>query len=296
MGPDAGLRGYLVSNRDFLDPVVAQAIAELGSWPGGRALEVGTGAGGALPHLARAVGPGGTVLGVDVNAAVLPLATEHVEHVEHAEHAEHVEHAERGEVTGRVELRAADATDVAARERFDLIWAGESIWPGAPSAPTVTVAALAGALRPRGVLALFYSNYYRSIFLPGRTALERTLRAASELRWGLPPDGEQHTERHVGWLRDAGLVDVALRVLPRAGFPIADDPAARSYLESAVWPEFLQSAAERGAEVGLTDLDPLRELLTPGSGRYVLDDPGYYLLHPTVLATGRAPGTWRSPP
>ncbi|APU16460.1 MULTISPECIES: hypothetical protein [Actinoalloteichus] len=28
-------------------------------------------------------------------------------------------------------------------------------------------------------------------------------------------------------------------------------------------------------------------LLTPGSPRYVLDEAGYYLVHPTILASGR---------
>jgi hypothetical protein len=38
------------------------------------------------------------------------------------------------------------------------------------------------------VVALFYSNYYQAMFLPGHSRLERQLRTASELRWGLPGD------------------------------------------------------------------------------------------------------------
>ncbi|MCT2587194.1 hypothetical protein [Actinophytocola gossypii] len=76
---------------------------------------------------------------------------------------------------------------------------------------------------------------------------------------------------------------VAPAVERRVGFPVDADPSVRPYLGSAVWPELRRSAA------GMSDADIAEaiELLTPGSPRYVLDDPGYYLVHPTILATGR---------
>jgi hypothetical protein len=65
----------------------------------------------------------------------------------------------------------------------------------------------------------------------------------------------------------------------------------RPYLESAVWPELPESAAAWGAQAGLTpaELSEVERLLTPGSPRYVVDRPGYFVMHPTVLATGRRP-------
>jgi hypothetical protein len=53
-----------------------------------------------------------------------------------------------------------------------------------------------------------------------------------------------------------------------------------------------QSAAEHGADVGLTDADlaQLTELTTPGGPRYVVDEPGYHVVQPAVLVTGRRPG------
>lgn len=66
-------------------------------------------------------------------------------------------------------------------------------------------------------------------------------------------------------------------------------------LESTVWPELRESADARGAQAGLLpdELDELDELLRPTSERYVIDEPGYYLVHPTILATGRAPSPQR---
>ena len=41
----------------------------------------------------------------------------------------------------------------------------------------------------------------------------------------------------------------------------------------------------------MTDADLARtaDLLDPGSPSYILDEPGYFVMHPTVLATGRRP-------
>jgi len=276
---DPGLAAYLLTNREFMAPAVAEAIGSLPLPARCRALDAGTGAGGALPPLARAVGDGGTVLGVDLNPAVVALAREY---------------AERSGVSARVTLRAVDLADVlaaasAGNEGFDVIWASDVVWPGNFDHPAETVGSMARALRPGGVVALFYSHYYRATFLLGHSRLERLLRGASELRWGLPQGGPHRHERYLAWLIEAGPYDVGLTVFPRVGFPVDGDPTVRSYLESTVWPEMLQSADERGPQVGLTDDDrtDVRELLTPGSDRYILDEPGFHVVHPTILASGR---------
>jgi hypothetical protein len=149
---DPGLAGYLTTNRDFVDTAVAQAVAALDLPARGRVLDMGTGAGGAIPHLVRAVGPSGQVLAVDLNPAV-----------------------------------------------------------------------------------------------------------------------------------------AALRVFPRVGFPVDADPTVRPYLESAVWPELRESAARCGTQVGLTaaELSEVERLLTPGNPQYIVDEPGFFVMHPTILATGR---------
>lgn len=202
---------------------------------------------------------------------------------------------ERLSFADRVTARAEEITDALAdaasapQRAFDAVWAGDVVWPGNFDDPAETVRQMAAALRPGGVVALFYSNYYQATFLPGRPRLERALRTASERRWGLPAEGPTHHERHLAWLLGAGLDDVTLQVFPRVGFPIDDDPTVRPYLESTVWPELLESAATCGADVGLSpaDLDDIRALLTPGQPRYVVDEPGYFVIHPTIMATGR---------
>jgi SAM-dependent methyltransferase len=177
-----------------------EAVRSLGIPDGARVLDAGTGAGGGLVALARAAAEV-RVVGVDLSPAVIDLAAEHA--------------ASTG-VDGQVTLRTADlhvVLDESAGE-FDAIWASDVVWPGNFDDPADTVRRMATALTPGGVLALFYSNYYQSMFLPGHSRLERMLRTASELRWGLPGDGPMHYERHVGWLVAAGLREVQVRVFP----------------------------------------------------------------------------------
>ena len=271
---DPRFAAYLTTNRDFVDAAIAQAVAGLGMPAGGQVLDMGTGAGGAIPHLARAVGPSGHLLAIDLNPAVTGIAAEH---------------AARAGVSDRVTIRTADAAEVLTEGMFDAIWTSDVVWPGNFDDPAAIVARMAAAVKPRGVVALFYSNYYQAMFLPGHSRLERLLRTASEMRWRLPDTGPHHYERHLTWLLGAGLEDVTLRVFPRVGFPVDADPTVRPYLESAVWPELRESAAECGAQAGLTpaELSEVEQLLTPGSRSYVADEPGFFVVHPTILATGR---------
>lgn len=76
----------------------------------------------------------------------------------------------------------------------------------------------------------------------------------------------------------------------RASFPVGrDERAVRAYLENAVWPDFRQSATDLGTAVGLSaaELQNISELLAPLHARYVVNQPGYYVVHPSLLITGR---------
>ncbi|WP_255308316.1 SAM-dependent methyltransferase [Streptomyces marincola] len=273
-----GLHGYLLSNRAFSAPAVEQAVRAMDLRGRRHLLDAGTGAGGGLVALARAAGPDAHVLGVDANPDVLALADEH---------------AKAEGVADRVSTRAADLLDVLAEAAagdgaFDAIWASDVIWPGNVPDPAAAVAALAGALAPGGVAGIFTSNYYQSMFLPGYSRLQNKLRIASELNWGIPGEGSAHYERHVHWAVAAGLRDVRVRVFPRIGFPTDEDPAVRAYLETVVWPELKEAATTRGADAGMSaaEIEQAVGLLTPGGPDYVLDEPGYYVVHPTLLVTG----------
>ncbi len=269
---------YLSTNRAFVAPAIEEAMSTLDLGGRRRLLDAGTGAGGGLVALARAADPAARVLGVDRNADALELAAAY---------------AEKEGVADRVETREADLLEVLAEaarpgEGFDAIWASDVVWPGNFPDPEAAVAALAGALNPGGVLALFSSGYYQATFLPGHSWVQQKLRVASQLNWGIPGDGPTHNERLVHWMSAAGLRGPRVRLVPRVVFPLEEDPTARPYLERVVWPELLDAAQECGREAGMSEAELERavRLMTPGSDGYALDEPGYHLLHPMLLVTG----------
>lgn len=279
---DAVFETYLICNRTFLGPAVAEAIQLLSPPVGGRVLDAGTGGGGALGPLAASVGEQGVVVAADRDPAVLNAAARYLGDLDPA----------LGSRVRFVEADlAAEGLSVAGGP-FDLVWAADVIWAGNVGDPVAAVGRLVDHLAPGGTLALFYSNYYESTFLPGQPELARWARAASERRWKLRPAGPEHHDRHLAWLQANALDDVGMAVLPRSAARIREtDPAALAYLEGVVWPEILESVSSRGADVGMpaVEVDRLRHLLDPDDPDYVLDDPGYFVVHPTLLVTGRRP-------
>lgn len=277
---DPGLAAALIASRDFLAPAVERAVASLQLPAGAWVLDAGTGCGAALPALARSIGAAGTVRAVDIDPAVLPIARAHA--------------SQHGMAT-RVSVEHADLVDVVgdgATEPgggFDAIWAGDVVEPDSFVDPAATVAAMARALRPGGVLALFNNHHHQTVFLPGHARLERLVRAASDLRRGVSPDGCRHHDRYPSWLQAAGLENLTLDVFPRIGLRVDTDRTIRTYLRTVVWPQMWESALQCGADVGMSgaDISELRGLITTGEPHYLLDDPGYHVLQPTVLATGR---------
>lgn len=270
----------LLTSREFLAPAVREAVASLRLPAGAWVLDAGTGGGGALPPLARAVGAAGRVRAVDTDPVAVELAAGYVA---------------RHRLPARVSVELADLVDVVDRaatepdQGFDVIWAGDVVCPQDFADPAAAVAAMARALRPNGVLALFYANPHQAVFLPGHARLERLVRAASERHRGLPPDGYRHHDRHLSWLAAAGLERLSLGAFPRVGLRVDTDRTVRTYLESTVWPELQVAALTGGQQTGMTDDDvaDLHALTTPGGPRYLPDDPGYHVVLPTVLAAGR---------
>jgi SAM-dependent methyltransferase len=273
----------LAGNRVFSAPAYESAIASLNLADGARVLDVKSHHGGPLPVLARAVGTTGSVLSIDGDPSCAALASDYVEQTG---------------IADRVTVRVGDIGEVLAdaatapEKAFDAIWAYDlllSMYLEEP--PAEVVRQMAQALRPGGVLAVYYSNFHNSTALPGHSRLERGLCTASELHYGLPADGFRHKGRHLAWLQAAGFDDISLTMHPRVSFPADADPTLRPYLEQCVWPYLRKLVANYGAAAGLStaEVDEIQRLTTPGHPDYILDEPGYYYVLPSTLATGRRP-------
>jgi SAM-dependent methyltransferase len=273
----------LAGNRYFPAPAFESAIVSLDLADGARVLDVKTHHGGALPLLARAVGTTGSVLSVDRDQSSVALACDYVEQTGIADRVT----VQLGDV-GEVLADAATSSEKA----FDAIWAYDMLLSMyLEESPADVVRRMVQALRPGGVLAVYYSNFYNSTVLPGYSRLERGLCAASELEFGLPADGPLHKGRHLAWLQAAGLDNISLTIHSRVCFPVDADPTLRPYLEQCVWPFMRKIAANHGAATGLStaEIDEIQRLTTPGHPDYILDEPGYFYVLPSTLATGRRP-------
>lgn len=276
-GPDTSRYvHYLITNRNFIVPAVSAAIRaiDLNGRGALRILDAGTGAGGALPGLLDLLDPDqGTITAIDTDSRAVGLAA-------------------RSTDDRRVRALQADLREVAAAPAdcggpFDLIWASDVVWPATFDDPAQVVTELAGALAPDGVLALYTTNYYQSILLPGHSRLERLIRTASEITWGIPDDGPTHYERLGAWMRQAGLREVTVRAFPVTA--ASSQQEARPYLEQIVWPEMLHAVDANGRAAGMSDDDIARAryLLSPESPGWVGADRDGFVVHPTLLWTGQ---------
>ncbi|MEW1612557.1 MULTISPECIES: methyltransferase domain-containing protein [unclassified Streptomyces] len=145
------------------DPAYGAAIGRLGLRPGDAVLDAGCGTGRALPALRAAVGPRGTVLGVDLTPAMLEEA------------------ARAGRGAGGMLLRA-DVARLPLRDgALDAVFGAGLISHLAH--PEADTAELARVVRPGGVLALFHPIGRAALAARhGRTLTDDDLRAEPRLR------------------------------------------------------------------------------------------------------------------
>lgn len=165
-------RAATYSRSDWHRQAAERLVALCGPPPGARVLDAGTGTGFAAMAVARAIGPGGRVLGVDLSPGMLREARASVEH-----------HG-----LANVELWQGDATRLAdvATASFDAVTcaAGLLYMPVAEA-----LAEWHRLLRPGGVLA--FSGMAEGWPLPGRLFRECAAAAGVTLRDPSAPLGTE---------------------------------------------------------------------------------------------------------
>jgi SAM-dependent methyltransferase len=141
----------------------ATAVADLGVRAGQTALDVACGTGRALPHLRRAVGPAGTVVGLDLTPEMLATARRYGRHADAA-------------------LVLADARRLPVRDDgVDAVFAA-GLLPHLPR-PAEGLAELARVVRPGGVLGIFHpSSRVALAARHGRSVRDTDLLARPTLR------------------------------------------------------------------------------------------------------------------
>lgn len=256
---------------------VVAALAALGLAPGWRVLDVGCGPGPHLGHFARAVAPGGLVVGLDRDPAALALAA-----------------ARRAgpPAAGLIALLAGDHDAIPARDgAFDLAWSS-AVLHHAPR-PLVMLGEMARVVRPGGLVAVLDADTGGSFpLLPWPPDLEQRLRAAAWAGQEADFDGAlgHHFAGYIGrqiprLLREAGLRDIQIHALPEVDrAPL--DPAREA--EIRAW--FAGPFARRLREfLPPRDLARLLALVTPGAPEYLLASPDFFMARVFLLGIGRVP-------
>lgn len=257
----------------FQEPEGRAAIADL-SLPGGsRGLDVGCGVGLYTLWLTEAVGPGGSVVGIEPSSERVAAARGLVGHAL---------------PPGRLEFREGDGTAIGATDgAFDWLWCGDVLHHIQETAAALKE--FIRVVRPGGLVVVKESQVVPAMFLPGYPELERRLQAA-EMEFHREEEGGhsfvERRQRTRGSLFEVGLPAVAMRtyVIQRQA-PLPD--AAREYIQRVI---FDRNWGERIRD----RLDPedwrrRSELCEARSPASILARPDYYCLYSFTVFTARRP-------
>jgi SAM-dependent methyltransferase len=214
-------------------PLGEELLGRAAPTPGERVIDVGCGCGSTSLELARRVGPGGEVVGVDISAPMIERA------------------AARGREAGLANLRFENVdaqTRDFSRERFDLVFSRFGVMFFAD--PAAAFANLRAALRPGGRLAFVcWQSIQRNpwMLVPLGAAARHVALPAPPSPTAPGPFAFADAERVGGLLREGGFGSVAFEPLERV-IGVGGDGS----LEQAV--EFLLQMGPAAA--ALRDADP----------------------------------------
>ncbi|MGC5362000.1 methyltransferase domain-containing protein [Streptomyces sp. DT24] len=243
-------------------PEAERLLRRCGPGPDTRAIDVGCGPLGIMDLLSEHVGPGGEVVGIDVQPGMLDLARRLV--------------AERGLTNVRlVEGDAAESGE--APGGFDFVHT-RLVLMNVPHSAAV-LAAMVALARPGGTVAVQDVDWISRVCDPPHPAWNRLVDAITEL-WRLNGMDVLLGRRLPRLLREAGLTDIGVD----AGIRVFqhDHPYQTLLVDRA---ELCRDALVERGLIGHDELDG-----TIGELRAHLADPGTIVVHPTLFqAWGRVP-------
>jgi SAM-dependent methyltransferase len=250
----------------FAEPELRQAISSLNLAAGSCVLDAGCGTGEALRWFSSALGPEGSVVGIDLASA-------------------HIAAARALGVAKATVLHADLLSAPFSPASFDLIWCVNTI--NHLRDPILGLKRLAMLLRPGGRIAVGQSSLLPDMYFAWDSRLERLTNEAVRRyyldRYGLREQELAGVRSVVGWLRGAALRNVTARTLMiERTSPL--QPADEAFLLQAIfrdtWGERLRPylpPAEYAELMGNCE---------PTDSRYALRRPDFHFLQCFTLVTG----------
>lgn len=255
----------------FAAPELRQAIASLGLRAAMRVLDAGCGTGESLAWLSDAVAPGGEVVGIDLAAAHVAVASTQ---------------APPGVLVLQADLRQPPFPPAS----LDLVWSVNSI--NHLREPLEGVRTLTQLLRPGGRIAVGQSAFLPDMLFAWDARLERLTNEAVyryyRTRYSLAERDLTGTRALVGLLRRAPLRNVRARtfIIERVAPLSAADEA---YLLEAI---FRDTWGERlRPYLSAADFEALTRLCDPEQPSFALRRPDFHFLQTFTLVVGELCGT-----
>jgi SAM-dependent methyltransferase len=262
MGAASSELDRMLFQGELFRPESERLLDRCGPGPGARALDVGCGPLGVLDLLAARVGPGGDVVGLDVQAEMVERAR--------------LETADRGLDT--VRLVHGDAAESGeAPGSFDFVHT-RLVLMNVPHSDAV-LKEMVALTRPGGTVAVQDVDWVTRLCDPPHPAWDRLVEVIAEL-WRHSGMDVRLGRRLPRLLRDAGLVDVRVDVAARVFQP--DHPYQTLLVDRA------ELCRDSLVGRGLITADELDRCV--GELRQHLTSPGTVVVHPLLFqAWGRRP-------
>jgi len=253
----------------FQEPEARRIIADLALPAGSRGLDVGCGVGLYALWLGEAVGPAGSVLGIEPDADKVAAARALV--------------GDRLE-PGCLEFRVGDGTAVPLPDHgVDWVWCGDVLHHIVDTERALRE--FRRVVRPGGRIVVKESQVLSAMFLPGHPELERRIQLAEIRRTlgeGAGQSFQERRQRTPAFLRAAGLPEPSIRTYMlerRAPLGAADRDYIQQTVFSRNWGERLRDLLDAA------DWKERTRRCEETSPENVLVASDYYCLYPITVFT-----------
>ncbi len=261
---------------NFMKPVLMQSLATLNLPKKSLGIDIGCGPGGLFGLFSNILGIDKGIIGIDISLPHLRRAAQEIG-------------------SKSYKLIATDICDTLPFPDacFDWAWIADVLWSDIFLDPVSIINNVARVVKPEGTIAIYFTHWLRSMFLPGYSNLERALYAATEKKYYNSTFSKpiNHHENAYSWLKKLGLKDVRIQTFfVQYNYPL--DKKIMQYIQEVLFDaEFGDTIIPYALEAGMTmnDIQQWFDISNPQSNNYILNREDYYCVKFGSLIVGKIP-------